>query len=114
MSEEDDLHNDKFSAFRERGKKLLNKGIEVTKDSSKSALEFGKKITEDGISQAKEGLNSLTQKKEDYIAKKNAKTLERSQMNVLEEGKSAPASSKKDRLTGELKIKRGLSYQNQN
>lgn len=96
MTEEDDLHNDKFSAFRERGKELLNKSIEVTKDSSKSALEFGKKITEDGISQAKEGLNSLNQKKEDYIARKNAKTLERSRMNALDEGNSGPASSKKD------------------
>ena len=74
----EDEPQSKFSAISEKGKEFFSKSVEVTKSSSKKAFEVSKKLTQDGMEQAKEGLTTLTEKKDEYLAKRDAKKLEQS------------------------------------
>lgn len=76
MPSDDTQEQTKFSAMSEKGKELWDKGVDVTKESSKKAYQASKKVTEDGISQAKDGLSALSKKKDDYVAQRNARKLE--------------------------------------
>lgn len=79
MTEDDDgAPQTKFTAMSEMSKELLSKGVEVTKSSSKKAFEFSKKITQEGIEQAKDGLTTLSEKKNEYLTKRDANKLEQS------------------------------------
>ncbi len=90
MTEEnDDAPQTKFTAMSEMSKELLSKGVEATKSSSKKALEFSKKITQEGIEQAKEGLSTLSDKKDEYLAKRDAKKLEQSVSEFQDNSKSS-------------------------
>ena len=103
MSEDDDgAPQTKFTAMSEMSKELLSKGVEVTKSSSKKALEFSKKITQEGIDQAKEGLSTLSEKKDEYLAKRDAKKLEQS----ISEFQDNTESSSKPKIMERFKSKK--------
>ena len=103
MTEDDDgAPQTKFTAMSEMSKELLSKGVEVTKSSSKKALEFSKKITQEGIDQAKEGLSTLSEKKDEYLAKRDAKKLEQS----ISEFHDNTESSSKPKIMERFKSKK--------
>ncbi len=103
MTEDDDgVPQTKFTAMSEMSKELLSKGVEVTKSSSKKALEFSKKITQEGIDQAKEGLSTLSDKKDEYLAKRDAKKLEQS----ISEFQDNTESSSKPKIMERFKSKK--------
>ena len=103
MSEDDNgTPQTKFTAMSEMSKELLSKGVEVTKSSSKKALEFSKKITQEGIDQAKEGLSTLSDKKDEYLAKRDAKKLEQS----ISEFQDNTESSSKPKIMERFKSKK--------
>lgn len=85
----EDEPQSKFSAISEKGKEFFSKGVEVTKSSSKKAFEVSKKLTQDGMEQAKEGLTTLGEKKDEYLAKRDAKKLEQSISEFEAEGKDS-------------------------
>lgn len=85
----EDEPQSKFSAISEKGKEFFSKGVEVTKSSSKKAFEVSKKLTQDGMEQAKEGLTTLSEKKDEYLAKRDAKKLEQSISEFEAEGKDS-------------------------
>ena len=93
---EDEPHT-KFSAISEKSKEFLSKGVEVTKSSSKKAFEMSKKLTQDGMEQAKEGLTTLTEKKDEYLAKRDAKKLEQSISEFEAESKEGFVSKLKEK-----------------
>lgn len=88
-SGDEDEPQSKFSAISEKGKEFFSKGVEVTKSSSKKAFEVSKKLTQDGMEQAKEGLTTLSEKKDEYLAKRDAKKLEQSISEFEAEGKDS-------------------------
>lgn len=88
-SGDEDEPQSKFSAISEKGKEFFSKGVEVTKSSSKKAFEVSKKLTQDGMEQAKEGLTTLGEKKDEYLAKRDAKKLEQSISEFEAEGKDS-------------------------
>lgn len=103
MTEDNDgAPQTKFTAMSEMSKELLSKGVEVTKSSSKKALEFSKKITQEGIDQAKEGLSTLSDKKDEYLAKRDAKKLGQS----ISEFEDNTESSSKPKIIERFKSKK--------
>ena len=79
MPSEEEHDTSKFSAMGEKGKELWEKSVDVTKNSSKKAYKKGKQITEEGISQARDGIATLTKKKDDYVAQRNARKIKESE-----------------------------------
>ena len=103
MTEDDDgAPQTKFTAMSEMSKELFSKGVEVTKSSSKKTLEFSKKITQEGIDQAKEGLSTLSDKKDEYLAKRDAKKLKQS----ISESEDNTESSSKPKIMERFKSKK--------
>lgn len=93
MPQEEDSPAEKAPTFSEKSKKIFSKGVEVTKESSKMAIEFGKKFTEDGLAQAKVGVSNLNQKKDEFIARRDAKKLEDS----VSDFRASPGTSVNER-----------------
>ena len=96
-SENEDEPHTKFSVISEKSKELFSKSVEVTKSSSKKAFEMSKKLTQDGMQQAKEGLTTLTEKKDEYLAKRDAKKLEKSISEFEAESKDSFVSKLKEK-----------------
>ena len=96
-SENEDEPHTKLSAIGEKSKEFFSKGVEVTKSSSKKAFELSKKLTQDGMEQAKEGLTTLTEKKDEYLAKRDAKKLEQSISEFEAESKDSFVSKLKEK-----------------
>ena len=96
-SENEDEPHTKLSAMGEKGKEFLSKGVEVTKSSSKKAFELSKKLTQEGMEQAKEGLTTLTEKKDEYLAKRDAKKLEQSISEFEAQSKESFVSKLKEK-----------------
>lgn len=107
-SENEDEPHTKFSVISEKSKELFSKSVEVTKSSSKKAFEMSKKLTQDGMEQAKEGLTTLTEKKDEYLAKRDAKKLEKSISEFEAESKDSFVSKLKEK-TNLKKFKPKLS-----
>lgn len=93
----EDEPQSKFSAISEKGKEFFSKSVEVTKSSSKKAFEVSKKLTQDGMEQAKEGLTTLSEKKDEYLAKRDAKKLEESISEFESEGKDSFVTKLKEK-----------------
>ena len=106
MPSDDEREITKFSAMSEKGKELLEKGIDATKASSKKAYDAGKKITEEGISQAKDGMTALSKKKDDYIAQRNARKLEESTVEMESKGTSKKKSNSKNKHVSDEELEK--------
>lgn len=104
----EDEPQSKFSAISEKGKEFFSKSVEVTKSSSKKAFEVSKKLTQDGMEQAKEGLTTLTEKKDEYLAKRDAKKLEQSITEFETENKDSFVTKLKEK-SKRMKFKPKLS-----
>lgn len=104
----EDEPQSKFSAISEKGKEFFSKSVEVTKSSSKKAFEVSKKLTQDGMEQAKEGLTTLTDKKDEYLAKRDAKKLEQSITEFETENKDSFVTKLKEK-SKRMKFKPKLS-----
>jgi hypothetical protein len=104
----EDEPQSKFSAISEKGKEFFSKSVEVTKSSSKKAFEVSKKLTQDGMEQAKEGLTTLTEKKDEYLAKRDAKKLEQSITEFEIENKDSFVTKLKEK-SKRMKFKPKLS-----
>ena len=104
----EDEPQSKFSAISEKGKEFFSKSVEVTKFSSKKAFEVSKKLTQDGMEQAKEGLTTLTDKKDEYLAKRDAKKLEQSITEFETENKDSFVTKLKEK-SKRMKFKPKLS-----
>jgi hypothetical protein len=104
----EDEPQSKFSAISEKGKEFFSKSVEVTKSSSKKAFEVSKKLTQDGMEQAKEGLTTLSEKKDEYLAKRDAKKLEESISEFETEGKDSFVTKLKEK-SKRMKFKPKLS-----
>ena len=104
----EDEPQSKFSAISEKGKEFFSKSVEVTKSSSKKAFEVSKKLTQDGMEQAKEGLTTLTEKKDEYLAKRDAKKLEQSITEFEIENKDSFVTKLKEK-SKRMKFKHKLS-----
>ena len=104
----EDEPQSKFSAISEKGKEFFSKSVEVTKSSSKKAFEVSKKLTQEGMEQAKEGLTTLTEKKDEYLAKRDAKKLEQSITEFETENKDSFVTKLKEK-SKRMKFKPKLS-----
>jgi hypothetical protein len=97
VKEDEEIPQTKFTAMSDFSKELVTKGVQATKSSSKKALDLGKKITGEGVVHAKEGMNTLSKKKDEYMAKRAAEKLEKS-ISKLNAEKQASTDTLPERI----------------